>query len=45
MFWNLKNDGVEIEGFSSDEDAQWVSQTLEQTVEEEAERLSDYLLN
>ena len=40
-----KNDGAEIEGFSSDEDAQWVSQTLEQTLEEEVERLSDYLLN
>lgn len=40
-----KNDGAEIEGFSSDEDAQWAAQTLEQTIEEETERLSDYLLN
>jgi hypothetical protein len=45
VFFESKNDGAEIEGFSSDEDAQWATQTLEQTIEEETERLSDYLMN
>lgn len=37
-------DGVEIIGVSSVEDTEWASATLEQILEEETERLSDYLV-
>jgi hypothetical protein len=37
-------DGVEIVGTSDPEDSRWVDEILDQTVDEEAERLTGYLL-
>lgn len=37
-------DGVEIEGSSDPDDARWADETLAQTLDDETDRLSDYLL-
>ena len=37
-------DGVEILGVSEEDDARWVEQTLDQTLDDEIERLDEYVL-